>query len=299
MANIPTLISYPATLGKDVAQGQHYMLIDSYESSSAVDREGQGTRKSSIALYIPPGALTTTIGQTYEQLKGGARLAAMGDSAGAGASDVLIDAMTSIVTKPKIVDDFRAAGKGLARNAHMALVYRGPAEFRTHTFQFEFWPKTVDETETVKTIINDFQQGSTPRMGVTMGDVNKLTFPYFHAPRQWEIKFCKGKDIEAERQFRAQAQASPTSSLNPNAGTNPYLFQIQRSVITTMTVNHDPDGVVGFHNDGSPVHSRLQLTFQEIQYVTSSDKISEEQQDTITDLQTQDRKRPPVHPIPG
>ena len=110
MANIPTLISYPATLGKDVAQGQHYMLIDSYESSSAVDREGQGTRKSSIALYIPPGALTTTIGQTYEQLKGGARLAAMGDSEGAGASAVLIDAMTSIVTKPKIDVDFRAAG---------------------------------------------------------------------------------------------------------------------------------------------------------------------------------------------
>ena len=285
MANIPTLISYPATLGKDVAQGQHYMLIDSYESSSAVDREGQGTRKSSIALYIPPGALTTTIGQTYEQLKGGARLAAMGDSLGAGASDVLIDAMTSIVTKPKIVDDFRAAGKGLARNAHMALVYRGPAEFRTHTFQFEFWPKNVDETETVKTIINDFQQGSTPRMGVTMGDVNKLTFPYFHAPRQWEIKFCKGKTIEADRQAQAATGAG---------GTNPYLFQVQRSGITTMTVNHDPDGVVGFHDDGSPVHSRLQLTFQEIQYVTSSDTISDDMKKEITDIETRDRQSAPV-----
>ena len=225
MANIPTLISYPATLGKDVAQGQHYMLIDSYESSSAVDREGQGTRKSSIALYIPPGALTTTIGQTYEQLKGGARLAAMGDSEGAGASAVLIDAMTSIVTKPKIVDDFRAAGKGLARNAHMALVYRGPAEFRTHTFQFEFWPKTVDETETVKTIINDFQQGSTPRMGVTMGDVNKLTFPYFHAPRQWEIKFCKGKTIEADRQAQAATGAG---------GTNPYPVSYTHLTLPTI-----------------------------------------------------------------
>ena len=64
MANIPDLISYPESLGKDVAQGQHYMLIDSYETKSAVDKEGTGTRKSSIALYIPPGALRTTIGQT-------------------------------------------------------------------------------------------------------------------------------------------------------------------------------------------------------------------------------------------
>ena len=270
-------MSYPASLGKDVAQGQHYMLIDSYESSSAVDREGQGTRISSIALYIPPGALTTTIGQNYEALKGGARLAAMGASEGAGASDVLIDAMTSVVTKPRIIDDFRAAGHGLARNAHMALVYRGPSAFRSHAFQFEFWPKSEDETKIVQTILNDFQQGSTPRMGASIGDVNKLTAPYFHAPRQWEIKFCKGKTIEADRQAQAATGAG---------GTNPYLFQIQRSVIESITVNHDPDGVVGFHADGAPVHTRLGITFKEIQYVTSTDKISEEAQDSIDSIES-------------
>ena len=40
-----------------------------YFSSIPVDKEGNGTRKSSIALYIPPGALTTTYGQNYEQMK--------------------------------------------------------------------------------------------------------------------------------------------------------------------------------------------------------------------------------------
>ena len=59
--NVPKLFSYPPTLGKEVKQGQHYMLIDSYESSSAVDREGSGTRMSSIALYIPPGSLTLSL----------------------------------------------------------------------------------------------------------------------------------------------------------------------------------------------------------------------------------------------
>ena len=61
-----------------------------------------------------------------------------------------------------------------------------------------------------------------------------------------------------------------------------------------MTVNHDPDGVVGFHNDGSPVHSRLQLTFQEIQYVTSSDTISDYMKKEITDIETRDRQSAPV-----
>ena len=54
-----------------------------------------------------------------------------------------------------------------------------------------------------------------------------------------------------------------------SAGENEYLFKIQRSVITTMTVNHDPDSVVGFHPDGSPVHSTLAVTFQEISYFLS------------------------------
>ena len=34
-----------------------------------------------------------------------------------------------------------------------------------------------------------------------------------------------------------------------------------------MTINHDPDGVVGFHSDGHPVHTRLAVTFQELEYV--------------------------------
>ena len=181
--NVPDLFSYPPTLGKEVKQGQHYMLIDSYESSSAVDREGSGTRMSSIALYIPPGSLTTTIGQNYAGLEGGVKLATLGLREGAGAGSFMLDAFKSAISKPKLVQDFEAAGFGMARNAHMALVYRGPQEFRTHTFQFEFWPKSENETKIVQKIINDFQQGSTPRMGTTMGDVNKLTFPYFHAPR--------------------------------------------------------------------------------------------------------------------
>lgn len=285
MSNTPEWITYPQSLGKEVAQGQHYMLIDSYESSSAVDQEGSGTRQSSIALYIPPGSLTTTIGQNYAGLEGGVKLATLGLREGAGAGSFMLDAFKSAISKPKLVQDFEAAGFGMARNAHMALVYRGPQDFRTHTFQFEFWPKSEDETKIVQTILNDFQQGSTPRMGASIGDVNKLTAPYFHAPRQWEIKFCKGKTIEADRQAQAATGAG---------GTNPYLFQIQRSVIESITVNHDPDGVVGFHADGAPVHTRLGITFKEIQYVTSTDKISEEQQSEIQEINLQDRRAAPV-----
>ena len=294
---MPNLLSYPASLGKDVAQGQHYLLIDSYESSSAVDREGQGKRMSSIALYIPPSSMSTTIAQNYEQLKGGARLAAMGSSEGAGASDVLIDSLTSAITKPQIVDNFRAAGFGLARNAHMALTYRGPSAFRQHPFTFDFWPKSKEEAKTVDDIIKDFRLGSTPRMGATMGAVNKLTAPYFHAPRQWQIKFCKGG------MSRARNAAATTGieiegdreSWNNATGENPYIFQIQRSVIDSITINHDPDGVVGFHEDGSPVHTKLTVSFQEIQYVTNEvDNISDAHKNNVAAMNLQEKRDAPV-----
>ena len=46
---------------------------------------------------------------------------------------------------------------------------------------------------------------------------------------------------------------------------NKYLFKIKKSVITTMSVNHDPDSTVSFHKDGAPVHTNLSLTFKEIE----------------------------------
>ena len=270
------LLTYPASLGKDVAQGQHYMLIDSYESINAVDKEGFGTRKSSIALYIPPNSLTSTLGQSYEGLKGGATMAVMAEQVGFGAeqkgstetlSSFVKQAATGLLSKPQKIADLQTATAGLARNNHLALVYRGPSEFRTHTFNFSFWPKSDTEALVVKQIINDFQEGSTPKvagMGQVGrgGDVTKLMAPYFKSPRHWEIKFCRG------------ATGGPPGT---GAGQNPYLFKIQRSVITTMTVNHDPDSVVGFHSDGSPVHSTLAVTFQEISYFLSSDTLSAEE----------------------
>ena len=142
------------------------MLLDSYESKSAVDKEGSGTRMSSIALYIPPGSLTTTLAQNYQSLEGGATKAvATGARGGFGqTASMLGEALAGVFTKPKIVADFNAAAFGLAKNAHMALVYRGPQEFRTHTFNFSFWPKSVGVGKEVQKIIKDFQAGSTPRV---------------------------------------------------------------------------------------------------------------------------------------
>ena len=260
--------NYPSTLGKEVAAGQHYMMIDSYESKNAV--QGHTNIISSIALYIPPNALTTTIAQSYGEMAGGAVMASVGGAGEQdrgqtltaslaqkyqkatteGAWEAIKGAAGSILTKPQQAQNFMAAGLGMARNKHMALAYKGPSAFRTHTFEFNFFPKDLAESNMVRKIINDLKNGSTARLS---GDSDEfgLSSPFFNSPRHYRIKFMMGGGNKQ----------------------NPYLYQIGTSVITTMTINHDPQSVVGFHKDGSPVQTRLGLTFQEIEYITSADKL--------------------------
>ena len=280
-SNQLNVLNYPASIGNQASQGEHYMMLDSYESMNAL-HSGE-TKKSSIALYIPPNAVKTGFSANYEGMEGGALKAAMGGKFAEKGLGALIPSMgmfsgsaAFLESKAaKLVDKggFISAGAGLAVNNHIALVYKGPTEFRTHDFTFQFWPKSTKEAGIIKEIIRDFQNGMLPRMaGSAVGgagfNVNsrKLSAPYFKSPRHWTIKFFT-KD-----------------------GENPNLFKIKRSVITSMQINHDPEGVVSFHADGYPVHTALTLQFKEIEFVVSGDEVGAEfdqQVDTLVENQSQ------------
>ena len=256
-------LEYPAGLGSEVAAGQHYMMIDSYESQNAL--ESVGTKRSSIALYIPPNALKTTIGANYEGLAGGVVMAKTGATLGLGGAGLFEDGAgvtgdlaSKLLAKTDAGKNFMAASAGLAVNNHMALVYRGPSEFRTHDFVFQFFPKNKNDSTTMRTIINDLKNGMTPRLaGLGKGDNQRLTAPFFKSPRQYEITFMKG------------------------GASNEYLFKIGKSVLTSMTINYDPQGIVGFHEDGAPVQTTLSLNFKEIEYVISGDSVSKESEELV------------------
>ena len=246
-------LEYPIGLGAEAASGQHWMMIDSYESKNALEVEG--TKKSSIALYIPPNALKTTIGANFEGLAGGVGSAKIGGVLIGGGEFSLSkmagstgDMAQKLFAKTETSKNFFAAGAGLAVNNHMALVYRGPQEFRTHDFVFQFFPKDGAEASTIKRIINDLKNGMTPRLSTLGGgDNQRLTAPFFKSPRQYKIFFKMGGDD------------------------NDNLFKIGTSVLTSMSVNHDPQGIVGFHEDGAPVQTTLSLNFKEIEYLLSDD----------------------------
>ena len=254
-SNNLTVLDYPLNIGNQVANGEHYMMIDSFESLNAISTGS--TKKSSIALYIPPNALKTGFTANYEGIAGAAEKANIGtafqtEGLGGAAIQGLIGAInTGTKIGANIADKtgFLSAGAGLAVNNHIALVYRGPGEFRTHDFTFDFWPKSPAEASRVETIIKDFQNGMLPRMsGVTVSS-RRLSEPFFKSPRHYKITFYSG------------------------GSKNTKIFEIRTSVINNMSVNYDPEGIVSFHEDGYPVHSRITLQFKEIEYVISGDSV--------------------------
>jgi len=272
------LANFPPTLGSEVAAGQHYMMIDSYESINAITTGA--TKLSSIGLYIPTGSLKTSFSGNYEP-KEGAALKASAGQAGANLFDkaakfkLTADAAAGLLKAATGAGDTATAfgqkmmastldktgfvsASGNSPNNYMALVYGGPNTFREHTFLFKFFPKNVSESNRVKAIIEEFKRGTLPRMSnITGGAVtgSTLTDPFFKSPRQHTIKFMHGGS-------------------RSSGGSNPYLFEIGKSVINDMKINYDPQSNVGFHSDGSPVQVDMSLTFKEIAFQISQDNVS-------------------------
>ena len=265
--------NYPVGIGAEGGiNGQPYMLLTSYESKNAIQSTGQkghagsanynpGISISSIALYIPPNGLKTDFTADWGGLKGAAITAGIGGAAAKlmGAEDMASalfkgakSAGTVIAGKLAGASDAGVgvlAAQGLAVNNHMALTYKGPGEFRQHSFTFNFFPKAKPDAKVIKNILKDLKDGMLPRMSGTPLKKNRaVSAPFFMAPRHWTIDFFRG-----------------------DGELNEYLHTIKKSVITQMSINHDPQSTISFHNDGSPVETDLALTFKEIELPISSD----------------------------
>ena len=255
-------LSFPGGIGTNVVSGQPFMLLTSYESKNAIE-SNSAIVKSSIALYIPPNALKTGFKAEYTGTEGAAMKAGMVSSIGRTNMNNILETVVAgfkgagLAAGGKIAAQAdkgtgMLAAQGIAVNNHMALTYKGPSQFRTHEFTFNFFPRKVKDAEVIQEILKDFENGMLPRLGgggVQMIKERKLSAPFFQAPRHWTIDFFK---------------TDGTKNVN--------LFEIKKSVITDMTINHDPNSTVSLHADGMPVQTTLGLTFQEIELPVSLDK---------------------------
>ena len=128
---------------------------------------------------------------------------------------------------------------GYVFNPQQQVMFEG-IPFREYGMSFTFSPKSKDEAEKVRNIIQTFRQHAAPRIVTSVGGF------FFTPPSQFDISYRLGT-VE-----------------------NPFINKLKTSVLQDVTVGYSPNGWAA-HSDGSPVQTTLNLSFKEIELVDKID----------------------------
>jgi hypothetical protein len=121
-------------------------------------------------------------------------------------------------------------GKGKFINDYASLSYSG-SNFRTYSFSWELLPSSLAEAQAIAEIIKVVRVNSLPNYSGA-DKAGRLTYP-----KMWKVY--------------------------PAMKTEIGLF-LKDCVITSVTVNYTPDGVLRLFKSGHPVSVNLALEFQEL-----------------------------------
>lgn len=237
---------------------------------------GQGLRTTrrtvdTVALYMPD-TLAFNDSQGYSDLNMGGTLAAGTMSAIAGGietyraggdanaigrnlSPFLFDALTgNSLVKTAIGENMSAflfSATGLAKNPMMEVLYTSP-QLRTFRFDFMFYPRSEAEAKEVYDIIERIRFHQAPEYLKNSGGF------YLIPPSEFDIKFMY------------------------NGQENPNIPKILGScVLQSVDLDYAPNGFAAYESvgqnsptkggTGTPVATRLSLTFKETTIVTKHD----------------------------
>lgn len=251
-------------------------LLNGLSSLGQQALSGQGLRTTrrtvdTVALYMPD-TLTFTDNQRYGELEMGGTVAAGAMSAIAGGietyraggdanaigrnlSPFVFNALTgnSLVTGAlgQNMSTFLFAASGLAKNPMMEVLYTSP-QLRTFRFDFMFYPRSEAEAKEVYDIIERIRFHQAPEYLKNSGGF------YLIPPSEFDIKFMY------------------------NGQENPNIPKILGScVLESVDLDYAPNGFAAYESvgqnsptkggTGTPVATRLSLSFKETTIVTKHD----------------------------
>ena len=204
--------------------------------------------EAAIALHVP-NQLQIRYGANWESeetnlfsmvQEGGAAMANVfkpgvasniGDTAGGIAASLAFNNKTGI-NVPQAVQGLT----GLAPNPRKEQLFKG-IDFRTFTFQYQFYPKSAEESRNVQNIIYMFKLHMLPEFK----DSGNFLYIY---PSEFDIAYYHNHE----------------ENLNVHRHTS--------CVLTEMSVQYTPNGQYTTFEDGSPTQINVDLTFKELALVT-------------------------------
>ena len=208
--------------------------------------------KTAIALHIPnelsirygvqwsdddTGALAMMNAGGTEILKAVSGNGNMNDIKGTGAA---IIANLALSKGPNA--SANSAALGIASNPKKEQVFKG-VDFRTFSFDYQFFPRNITEAGNVLRIIEEFKYHMHPEFK----DANNFVYIY---PSEFDIMYF-------------------------NAGQeNKNLHRHTSCVLTDMNINYTPNGVFSTFENGMPTQINITLNFRELALLTK-DKVKD------------------------
>ena len=135
-----------------------------------------------------------------------------------------------------------SAALGLAANPKKEQVFKG-VDFRTFSFDYQFFPRNVTEAANVLAIIEQFKYHMHPEFK----DTNNFVYIY---PSEFDIMYYSG-GVE-----------------------NKSLHRHTSCVLTDMNINYTPNGMFTAFDNGMPTQINITLNFRELALLTK-DKIKD------------------------
>ena len=164
---------------------------------------------------------------------------------------------------------------GIFTNPQIQLIYKG-INLREFTLSFIFTPKSPQEAETTKNIIDTFTFYSVPGLGSAA--IDGQPGQYLTPPQLFQVKFVflgqNGIGGSISNVFSSALSnlglgslltSDPTNTITN--GSSAKVMTIQECVLESVNVDYAPNGWAAF-NDGYPIQTTLSLTFKETQILT-------------------------------
>jgi len=135
-----------------------------------------------------------------------------------------------------------SAALGIAANPKKEQVFKG-VDFRTFSFDYQFFPRNESEAKNVMKIIQEFKYHMHPEFK----DTNNFVYIY---PSEFDIYYYQGTQE------------------------NLHLHRHTSCVLTEMNVNYTPNGTFNTFEDGMPTQINVTLSFRELALLTK-DKVKD------------------------
>ena len=146
------------------------------------------------------------------------------------------------------IDGVLARSTGQIINPNLELLFKG-ITIRSFNFTFDLTPRDERESDTVKRMLRIFKQNMQAKKSSSGGDSSGL---FLRSPNVFQLNYKTGRR-------------------NHN-----FLHKFKPMALLNMAVNYTGAGTYATYDDTTPVHMKLDLSFQELNPIYSEDYDSEE-----------------------